>query len=894
MSLSRLNWLVALRSRLARSFTKLPPPSNFTRRRSLCSQSGVVEALEERLQLSSASFVDGRLSIEITGNDSVQVSASLGQTLVRFNGHATAIGSVAASNVTEIVVNADAETSGNNRIDLSRVTSIRFANLAHTTLFGGHGNDTIIGSAMPDYIDGGSGRDWLDGRAGDDVINGGNGRDRLLGGIGFDLLHGGANDDTLSGEAGQDTLCGDAGADSLSGNAGTDWLEGGLGIDTLRGGSGMDYFMGDTSGDKLRDTTWQSAPDLGEGAGDGSGGPVASQQTAAFSSAMMPTSSFMTWTVSVAADPTGMMSEAGGMVTFRLSLSAPAMFPLSVDYATSNGSAMSGSDYSGTSGTATFNPGDSFYDVFVSAVNDTVTEPAESFSMTLSNPSVLLSIGSGSASAMIIDDDAGTSSGSGSGNGSGSGTGSVTPTVSISSGMGVECPPMYQFFPGDGKVNFWVSLSSASSSPVTVSFASTSGTATENSDYTSVGSLTIPAYSLGEYLRFPIIDDALFESPESFSVTLTGATGADVSTNPSNNIVTGNIYDDEPTLSIADGWGAEGTSGLGFGSGNGKVRMAVTLSSQSSSTITVQFTTTDGTATSPADYSVPGSSTLTFSPYETTKYIDIPIVDDAVVEPGAPEDFTVTLSGATGAGITTPTATGHIYDNEPSLSIADGWGTEWTSGFGVGSGTGSGKVRIPVTMNGISSHTVTVQYSTSGGTATDPDDYTATSGTLTFPAGPLGGIQYIEVPIIDDAIVEPGAPETFTVTLSNATGAALDSTPSATGHIYDNEPTISVSDGSGIEYNDSGTETGKIRIILTLSHPVAQTVSVSYGSVISGTDTATVADYSSSDSFGTITFAPGDSSKTIEITVVDDGWEEDTETFTVSLSGASGGRASVH
>ena len=97
MSLSRLNWLVALRSRLARSFTKLPPPSNFTRRRSLCSQSGVVEALEERLQLSSASFVDGRLSIEITGNDSVQVSASLGQTLVRFNGHATAIGSVAAS-----------------------------------------------------------------------------------------------------------------------------------------------------------------------------------------------------------------------------------------------------------------------------------------------------------------------------------------------------------------------------------------------------------------------------------------------------------------------------------------------------------------------------------------------------------------------------------------------------------------------------------------------------------------------------------------------------------------------------------------------------------------------------------------------------------------------------
>jgi hypothetical protein len=48
-------------------------------------RSGAVEALEQRLQLSSANFVDGRLSIEVTGSDRVQVSASHGQTLVTFN-----------------------------------------------------------------------------------------------------------------------------------------------------------------------------------------------------------------------------------------------------------------------------------------------------------------------------------------------------------------------------------------------------------------------------------------------------------------------------------------------------------------------------------------------------------------------------------------------------------------------------------------------------------------------------------------------------------------------------------------------------------------------------------------------------------------------------------------
>ena len=119
------------------------------------------------MQLSSASFVDGQLSIEVTGNDRVQVSASHGQTVVKFNGHAAHFGTVAASQVAEIVVSADLESAGANRIDLSSVTASRFPHLMGTTIGGGAGNDTIWGSAFNDLIDGGAGNDYLLGRIGD-------------------------------------------------------------------------------------------------------------------------------------------------------------------------------------------------------------------------------------------------------------------------------------------------------------------------------------------------------------------------------------------------------------------------------------------------------------------------------------------------------------------------------------------------------------------------------------------------------------------------------------------------------------------------------------------------------------------------------------------------------
>ena len=87
-----------------------------------------------------------------------------------------------------------------------------------------------------------------------------------------------------------------------------------------------------------------------------------------------------------------------------------------------------------------------------------------------------------------------------------------------------------------------------------------------------------------------------------------------------------------------------------------------------------------------------------------------------------------------------------------------------------------------VTLNPAASDTVTVDYATSDGTATAGEDYTATSGTLTFAAGDT--TKTVSVPIIDDTVDDGG--ETFTLTLSNASGAGLGDAE-ATGTILNAE-----------------------------------------------------------------------------------------------------------
>ena len=119
---------------------------------------------------------------------------------------------------------------------------------------------------------------------------------------------------------------------------------------------------------------------------------------------------------------------------------------------------------------------------------------------------------------------------------------------------------------------------------------------------------------------------------------------------------------------------------------------------------------------------------------------------------------------------------GHKVDWRPELSVADAQANE---GAGV-------SIAFEVSLDRAfttAAHRVTVDYATGDGTAKAGEDYTATSGTLTFAAGEK--TKTVSVPILDDAIDE--GEETFSFRLSNATGARIGD-GEATGTISNDDP----------------------------------------------------------------------------------------------------------
>ena len=153
------------------------------------------------------------------------------------------------------------------------------------------------------------------------------------------------------------------------------------------------------------------------------------------------------------------------------------------------------------------------------------------------------------------------------------------------------------------------------------------------------------------------------------------------------------------------------------------------------------------------------------------------------VEPDGWGDVRLTLPGGracTSAGAVC-TSDSRTLANSPSvtvrgpasLSVADATANE-SSDSGL---------NFVVSLDRVSTLTVTVDYATSDGTATAGQDYTATSGTLTFAPGDAA--KAINVAVLDDVIDDGG--ETMTLTLSNAYNARI-ADGTATGTIENSDP----------------------------------------------------------------------------------------------------------
>ena len=205
----------------------------------------------------------------------------------------------------------------------------------------------------------------------------------------------------------------------------------------------------------------------------------------------------------------------------------------------------------------------------------------------------------------------------------------------------------------------------------------------------------------------------------------------------------------------------------------------------------------------------------------------------------------------------------------PSLRINDVTVTEGN--------TGTVAATFTVTLSAASSQPVTVAYATANGTAGAGSDYRAASGTLAFAPGETS--KTVTVLVNGDRLPEPN--ETFVVNLNSPTNATI-ADGQGVGTIVDDEPRISISDVTKSEGKKGGTS--RFTFTVTLSAAYDQAVTLSFRTV-NGTATTSDKDYVAQT--GTLTFKPGETTKTIIIVVNGDSKKEANEAFYVDLFGNS-------
>jgi hypothetical protein len=201
----------------------------------------------------------------------------------------------------------------------------------------------------------------------------------------------------------------------------------------------------------------------------------------------------------------------------------------------------------------------------------------------------------------------------------------------------------------------------------------------------------------------------------------------------------------------------------------------------------------------------------------------------------------------------------------PAVSVNDATVTEGN--------TGTINATFTVTLSKAATVNVTVHYETAAGTATAGSDYVAASGDVVIPAGQTSGM--FTVAVLGDRVAEPT--ESFAVNLSAPVNATIVD-GQGLGTILDDEPRISINDVSKSEGNVNKTTLFTFTVTLLTAYD--QPVTMSYHTV-NGTATTAGNDYFAKT--GTLSFAPGETTKTITIEVKGDNKKEPNETFNLDL-----------
>jgi hypothetical protein len=193
---------------------------------------------------------------------------------------------------------------------------------------------------------------------------------------------------------------------------------------------------------------------------------------------------------------------------------------------------------------------------------------------------------------------------------------------------------------------------------------------------------------------------------------------------------------------------------------------------------TISYNTVDLSAAPDLDFTALNTN-VTFLPGETSKTINVAILDDPLIETN--EEFGVALGQAAGAGLGGRRTVGvTILDDDAGVAVFN----LANATAQVNEGAAAGTVSLTVQRSGDTTVAASVGYTTTNGTAT-ATDYTATTGTINFAANEVS--KTIVIPITNDNLTEVN--ETFTVTIDNPTAGRLGTRTSTVVTIADDDVT---------------------------------------------------------------------------------------------------------
>jgi CARDB/Calx-beta domain/Bacterial pre-peptidase C-terminal domain/RTX calcium-binding nonapeptide repeat (4 copies) len=497
------------------------------------------------------------------------------------------------------------------------------------------------------------------------------------------------------------------------------------------------------------------------------------------------------------------------------------------------GTATAGIDYNSQSFAVTFADGEVTKTVSIPVIDDTLIEPSETLTLSLSSNEVATVLGTQSTALLTVFDN----------------------DVQLA----FERATYTVNEDGTSTIAIKVLRTGKITGEVGTTIVLTNGTASD-ADYINTSiNVVFAAGEVEKVVTVPIINDTLIETDETINLSLTNPTNGATLGTQSTAVLT--VIDNDSQLAFEratytvneDGTNAIAIKVLRTGKTTGEVGATIVLS--------------NGTASN-TDY-INTPINVVFAAGEVEKIVTVPIVNDTLIE--ADETINLSLTSPTNGatlGIQS-TAVLTVVDNDVQLAFE-------RANYTVNE-DGSSAIVIKVLRTGKTDTPVGATVALTNGTAGNAD-YTNTPINVVFAAGEVEKI--VTIPIINDTLVETD--ETIDLSLTNPTnGGTLGTQSTAVLTIVDNDTQLAF-DRANYTVNEDGTSAIAIKVLRT-----GKTTGITEATIALSNGTAGNSDYTNTPT--NVVFAAGEIEKIVTVPIINDTIFEPDETVNLRLTNPTNG-----